>query len=225
MQNVSKFITILHQNFAITQTAFLKPSSFKPANRIVYFLHVFVILGWIACMKTGQEQYLFTCSTYLPCHCRFSTSPVIECITVIITDQLWSAQTCLQEQTRSFAKNISEIWTRNLSNWIVAKLYIGWTILHLETANFWYWFLSEFLWVVTWICHIDIWISMSCYMDLSKLIHEFLLVLTWICQSCHMDLLNLLLWFVLCCFMHFSPRLDICQKFYTAIFCAQNFTH
>ena len=130
LQNVSKFITILHQNFAITQTAFLKPSSSTPANRIVYFLHVFVILGWIACMKTGQEQYLFTCTTYLPCHCRFSTSPVIECITVIITDQLWSAQTCLQEQTRSFAKNISEIWTRNLSNWIVAKLYIGWTILH-----------------------------------------------------------------------------------------------
>ena len=181
MQNVSKFITILHQNFAITQTAFLKPSSFKPANRIVYFLHVFVILGWIACMKTGQEQYLFTCSTYLPCHCRFSTSPVIECITVIITDQLWSAQTCLQEQTRSFAKNISEIWTRNLSNWIVAKLYIGWTILHLETANFWYWFLSEFLWVVTWICHIDIWISMSCYMDLSKLPHGFVKFVTLIC--------------------------------------------
>ena len=67
-----------------------------------------------------------------------------------------------------------------------------------------------FLWVVTWI-------------HVSKLIHEFPLVLIWICQSCHMDLLNLLLWFVLCCFMHFSPRLEICQKFYMTIFLCPKF--
>ena len=28
------------------------------------------------------------------------------------------------------------------------------------------------------------WIFLSCYMDLSKLLHGFVKVVTWICQSC-----------------------------------------
>ena len=53
------------------------------------------------------------------------------------------------------------------------------------------------------IVQIDTWISLSCYMDLSKLIHQFLLVVTRIFKinalislSCNMDLSKMLHGFV-----------------------------
>ena len=42
----------------------------------------------------------------------------------------------------------------------------------------------------------DTWISLSCWMDLSKFIHEFLSVALLICQSGYMDLLKSLNGFV-----------------------------
>ena len=46
--------------------------------------------------------------------------------------------------------------------------------------------LYGFLWAVTWICgfvKIYTWISLSCYMRLSKLLHGLVKVVTWICQE------------------------------------------
>ena len=50
--------------------------------------------------------------------------------------------------------------------------------------------------MVVGLAKIDIWISLSCYMDLSKFIHGFLLVVTFIFQSSYMDLSKLLHGFV-----------------------------
>ena len=36
----------------------------------------------------------------------------------------------------------------------------------------------------SWICKIDRWISLSCYMDLSKLKQGFVKVATWTDQTC-----------------------------------------
>ena len=139
MQNVSKFITILHQNFAITQTAFLKPSTSKPH---CIFLACFCHLG-LNCMhenRTGAVFIHLLNVFALSLQIQYKSSHwVYNC------DYHRPALICPDMSPRAdkvLCKNISEIWTRNLSNWIVAKLYIGWTILHLETANFWYWFLS-----------------------------------------------------------------------------------
>ena len=38
----------------------------------------------------------------------------------------------------------------------------------------------------------DAWISLGCYMDLSKLKYVFLSVVVWICQNCYKDFSDLL---------------------------------
>ena len=38
-----------------------------------------------------------------------------------------------------------------------------------------------------WLVKIDTWISLSCYMNFSKLRHEFFFVVIWICQNWYMD--------------------------------------
>ena len=55
LQNVSKFITILHQNFAVTQTAFLKPSTSKLH---CIFLACFCHLG-LNCMHENRTGAVF----------------------------------------------------------------------------------------------------------------------------------------------------------------------
>ena len=48
-----------------------------------------------------------------------------------------------------------------------------------------------------WFVKTDTWIFLSCYMNLSKLIHGFVITIdTWICQSCYMDILKLFPGFV-----------------------------
>ena len=39
---------------------------------------------------------------------------------------------------------------------------------------------------MAWTRQGDPWISFGCHLNLSKLIHEFVQVVTWICQSCSM---------------------------------------
>ena len=46
---------------------------------------------------------------------------------------------------------------------------------------------------------IDARISLSCYMDVLKLLYGFVKVVTWICQRCYMDLLNLFYVFLTHC--------------------------
>ena len=65
--------------------------------------------------------------------------------------------------------------------------------------------------VVKWICQIDKWKYLSCYMDLSKLIHGFVKIDTWTSLSCYMDLSKLLdgfvkvvTWICQSCSMYFS---------------------
>ena len=52
--------------------------------------------------------------------------------------------------------------------------------------------MHEFLYIVSLICQINTWIFLCFYMVLSKLMYGFLLVATWICQNCYMYLLKLL---------------------------------
>ena len=74
-----------------------------------------------------------------------------------------------------------------------------------------------FLSVVVWICqNWNMNISLKCYMDLSKMIQQFLFVVT--CQSCYMDFLKLIHGFVkyfLCIFcpLPIKTKLDVDQDF------------
>ena len=47
--------------------------------------------------------------------------------------------------------------------------------------------LDDFFKFLNGFVKIDKLISLNCYMDLSKLIHRFLLIVTWICQNWYMD--------------------------------------
>ena len=85
---------------------------------------------------------------------------------------------------------------------IGGKTFIGPKSNHGLALSVSHWFRAlvvqiGFVKVVSWICqNWYIGISLICYMDLSKFIHGFLLVVTWIFQSSYMDLSKLFRGFV-----------------------------